>query len=83
MKQRELKEKMPQTAAFINALCNIFGKDAIHGQIRKGLHGEQAFYAFENGHVIGTRVVTGTLIGWHPVTGLPVELDWHQRLLVK
>lgn len=56
MKQKELKEKMPVTAEWIDSLVAVFGKDSIHGQIRKGLNGESTFWASENGFEIGTRV---------------------------
>ena len=50
-----LREVMPQTAAFIDALRDAFGKDAIDGQIRKGMHGLPGFFhARENGHEVGT-----------------------------
>ncbi|TCS37471.1 hypothetical protein EDC30_104275 [Paucimonas lemoignei] len=59
MKQKEFKEKMPECAAFIEDLCQAFGTEAIHGQIRKGLNGEPTFWAKENGHEIGTPVDSG------------------------
>jgi hypothetical protein len=75
VKQRELKEKMPEIAAFIESLCEVFGNEAIHAQIRKGLNGEPTFYAQENGYEIGTRVVSGKGITWHPVTGCAIEAE--------
>ncbi len=56
MSQRaNLREVMPQTAAFIDALRAAFGKDAIDGQIRKGMQGIPGFFhARENGHEVGT-----------------------------
>ena len=71
MKQRELKEKMPGVAAFIEQMVEMFGKEAIHSQIRKGLTGEPTFWASENGHEIGTKVESGARyrIKWDPVTG--------------
>jgi hypothetical protein len=75
MKQREMKEKMPQVAALIEDLVNAFGKESIHGQIRKGLAGEPTFWASENGHEIGTKVDCGATcrITWDPVTGIAVS----------
>jgi hypothetical protein len=55
MKQKQLKEMMPRVAALIDDLVAVFGKDEIHGQVRKGLAGEPTFWASENGHEIGTR----------------------------
>lgn len=73
MKQKEFKEKMPQVAAFVDELVDAFGKDVIHGQIRKGLAGEPTFWATENGHEIGTHVERGTTrITWDAVTGCAV-----------
>ncbi len=59
MKQKELREKMPEIAAWIDAMVDAFGKEAVHGQIRSGLAGESTFYAQENGHAIGTRPARG------------------------
>jgi hypothetical protein len=75
MKQRELKQKMPLTAEFIEALCDAFGKESIHGQIRKGLNGEPVFHATENGHEIGTPVVHGIRVTWHPITGCAMDAE--------
>lgn len=47
------------TTAFIDQLREAFGKEMIDGQIRKGMHGEPAFWASENGHEIGTPVDSG------------------------
>ena len=50
-----LREAMPQTAAFIDELRAAFGREAIDGQIRKGMQGLPCFWASENGIEIGTR----------------------------
>jgi hypothetical protein len=75
MKQKELKQKMPGVAAFVDDLVEAFGVAAIHGQIRKGLAGEPVFWASENGHEIGTRVDSGATsrVTWDPVTGCAVS----------
>lgn len=50
-----LRDDMPQTAAFIDALREAFGKDAINAEIRKGIGGLPGhFYASENGFTSGT-----------------------------
>lgn len=59
MKQKEFKEKMPTVAAWVDDLVAVFGAEAIHGQIRKGLKGEPVFFASENGYEIGAPVDVG------------------------
>ena len=49
-----LRDQMPEVAAFVDALREVFGKASIDGQIRRGIAGEPVFYASENGHEIGT-----------------------------
>lgn len=50
-----LRESMPETAAFIDALREVFGKDEINPQIRKGVGGIPGkFYATEGGNEVGT-----------------------------
>lgn len=50
-----LRDQMPETAAFIDAMRDIFGKDEINAQIRKGMGGlPDKFHAVENGHEVGT-----------------------------
>jgi hypothetical protein len=60
MKKKSMREDMPQTSAFIDALRTAFGKEMIDGQIRKGISGQATFYACENGHVVGTPVLKST-----------------------
>lgn len=50
-----MREKMPQTAAFIDDLRKTFGAASINEQIRRGLNGEPTFYAKENGFELGTN----------------------------
>jgi hypothetical protein len=73
LKQRELKEKMPGVAAFLDWACDAFGKESVHGQVREALAGEPVFYASENGYEIGKRPPRGKGITWHPVTGCAIE----------
>lgn len=50
-----LRDTMPQTAAFIDACCEAFGTDHINGQLRLAMQGAQTFYAEENGLTFGTK----------------------------
>lgn len=51
-KPKPMREAMPQTAAFVDALREAFGRDVIDKAIRDG-----GLYAEENGHVIGVKTV--------------------------
>ena len=50
-----LREQMPQTAAFIDELRAVFGRESIDAQIRAGMRGDPMFWASEAGHEIGTK----------------------------
>lgn len=52
---KPLREAMPATAAFIDALRDAFGADMINAAIRAGIDGQPTFWASENGQEIGTR----------------------------
>ncbi len=50
-----MREQMPQTAAFIDALREAFGADQIDPSIRLGVAGAPGkFHAVEGGHELGT-----------------------------
>jgi len=50
-----LRDAMPKTAEFIDAMRAVFGKDAINAEIRKGVGGLPGhFHATENGQEVGT-----------------------------
>lgn len=49
-----MREKMPTVAGWIDELREAFGTDQVNQQIRRGMNGQQAFFAEENGHRIGT-----------------------------
>ena len=51
--QKPLREAMPQTAAFIDAMREVFGRDGVDEAIRNGAQGGSDFHACENGHRIG------------------------------
>lgn len=51
-----LRAEMPKTAAFIDDMRAVFGREGIDAQIRKGMAGiPGAFYASENGREVGTK----------------------------
>lgn len=50
-----LRAEMPGVAAFIDECRAAFGEDEVNQQIRRGMHGEQTFFAEENGHAVGTK----------------------------
>ena len=50
-----MREKMPICAAFIDELRKVFGDECINASIRKGMEGQQTFYACEDGHELGTK----------------------------
>lgn len=52
---KPLRQSMPETAAFIDAMRDAFGADMINAAIRAGIDGQPTFYACENGQEIGTR----------------------------
>ena len=49
-----LRDEMPATAAFIDALRAAFGRDAIDPSIRDGMRGRAGFWAEEGGRQVGT-----------------------------
>lgn len=51
---KPLRTAMPETAAFIDALRDAFGKEHIDAQIKLGMQGAQTFFAEEGGQVVGT-----------------------------
>jgi hypothetical protein len=55
MKPGSLRETMPDTAAFIDEMREVFGAAEINASIRGGLDGQPTFWACENGVEIGTR----------------------------
>lgn len=52
---KPLRDTMPETAAFIDAMREAFGADEINASIRAGMEGQPTFWASENGVEIGTR----------------------------
>ena len=49
-----MRDRMPNVAAFIDAMREAFGKAEIDKQIRRGMRGEPVFYAREGGKEVGT-----------------------------
>lgn len=54
-KRGRLRDAMPETAAWIDQLREVFGADAIDGSIRRGLQGAPTFWAEEAGQEVGTK----------------------------
>jgi hypothetical protein len=57
-----LREAMPVTAAFIDELREVFGRESIDAQIRAGVRGVPVFWASEGGHEIGTNPPGGRVV---------------------
>lgn len=57
---KSLRDDMPLTAEFIDAMRDAFGAEAINEQIRNGMRGALTFWAQENGHEIGSRSIVRT-----------------------
>lgn len=73
--KKEIREKMPAMAAFLDDLASAFGEEAVWSQVEKGIAGEPTFFARENGKRIGTRnTVHTSVIGWDE-RGLPYSSD--------
>lgn len=68
-----LRDAMPLTAEFIDAMRAVFGKDAINTEIKKGVGGLPGhFHAVENGQEVGTPFAAAPAISgaelWFPPT---------------
>jgi len=58
-----LRQQMPITAAWIDAMRDAFGVDTINDAIRAGMRGQSGFWASENGFEVGTFMpIRGTMI---------------------
>jgi len=47
---------MPVVTAWIDEMRKAFGVDVVNQQIKRGMKGEQTFFATENGHTVGTAM---------------------------
>ena len=74
MSNGNMREQMPITAAWVDELRRVFGRDYIDRQIRRGLKGDGVFHATENGHEIGRPPKRGVRIGRNAF-GNSVNLD--------
>ncbi len=54
-KPQNLREAMPVTTGFIDAMRAAFGADCINSSIKAGMNGQPMFYASENGIEVGTK----------------------------
>lgn len=53
-KPGRLREAMPETAAFVDAMREAFGREMIDDIIARGMAGEPVFHSVEGGVEIGT-----------------------------
>lgn len=74
-KPGRLRAVMPDTAAFIDAMRDTFGREAIDDIIAGGMAGRGGFHAEESGQVIGSK-------GFQPIPGGPVE-QWDPERAVQ
>lgn len=65
-KPGSMREVMPLTAAFVDAMRDAFGAQAIDQAIRDGMAGKPGFYAQEGGRTIGARFEARTEVVVHP-----------------
>ena len=65
-----LRSQMPLTAAWIDAMREAFGVEAINGPIRAGMRGKSGFWPSEAGFEVGTRT---------PQRGTAVTPSWRQK----
>ncbi|MCA1860946.1 hypothetical protein LE191_12615 [Janthinobacterium sp. HSC-3S05] len=63
MSKGSMREQMPITAAWVDELRRVFGRDHIDQQIRRGLKDPGVFYAAEDGHELGYAPEHGARIG--------------------
>jgi hypothetical protein len=62
---------MPEIAAWIDGLRQVFGRAEIDAQLRRGMRGELTFFHFvENGREIGKPGPEGV-----PVSGVAIKED--------
>ncbi|GGI16416.1 hypothetical protein [Oxalicibacterium faecigallinarum] len=65
MKKQDMREAMPETAAFIDKMRAAFGVESINESIKGGMRGQGAFWAKENGQEVGSRQpVPKSIVGW-------------------
>ena len=68
MGAKPLREEMPEVARFVDALRDVFGRDAVDPSLSRGLAGEPMFFAAEAGRRIGTALPDpATAPIWHAV----------------
>lgn len=75
-KPGSMRQVMPLTAAFIDAVRDAFGADCIDAAIRAGIKGEpDQFHATEAGQTVGTAFLPGDCFDARPSPAwLPPEL---------
>lgn len=70
----DLRDRMPNVAAFIDDLRAVFGVDEVNDQVRRGMRGEPTFWAGEGGVEIGTKSKDDPAKMASPTIIKPVEI---------
>lgn len=70
-----MRDQMPATAAFVDAMREAFGKEMVECQIRRGIKGEPTFFAQENGHQVGTCNTESTSVVYWDEQGISRSRD--------
>lgn len=70
-----MREAMPETARFVDALRAAFGSDQVDPSIRAGMRGEPRFYAREAGHELGCAATQADPARCVEV-GVPLMAKW-------
>ncbi len=70
---------MPQTAAWVDELREVFGLEEVNKQIRQGMTGKQpVFHACEGGYEIGTAFTGGIVVSGVDIA-IPVVIEEKRR----
>ena len=77
---KPLRETMPETAAFVDAMRVAFGVDLINAQIKRGMAGDTfSFHALENGLEVGTAFVPANSVKLSETQVGPMRLPENQK----
>jgi hypothetical protein len=79
MKKLDMREVMPETAKFIDAMCSVIGGQAVSTRIRSAMAGHEGnMYAVENGVRFGTPDLRSKWVVMTSRTGrsYSIEADW-------
>lgn len=75
MGKGSMREEMPETARFIDALRDAFGADQVDPSIRAGMRGQPRFFAREAGRQVGCEATLGDPERCAEV-GVPLMAKW-------